>query len=76
MQHTPQSIEVFCHSGYAYGERPTGLLWEGERLDVIEVINRWRSPVGMHFLIEVEDSRVFELCYAGEADVWDVTLRT
>jgi hypothetical protein len=42
---------VECHSGSEYAERPTSLYWQGERLEVSEVINRWRTPDGIVFRV-------------------------
>jgi hypothetical protein len=64
---------VECYSGYAYGERPTALYWEAERLEVVEILARWRTPQGRFFRVRVADRRIFEVCYRESCYEWYVT---
>jgi hypothetical protein len=64
---------VECHSGYAYAERPVALHWQGERLEISEVEQRWRIPGGLRFRVAVEDGRIFELFYGELYDEWRIT---
>lgn len=63
---------VECHSGYAYPERPAALHWEGQRLEVIEILSEWRTPGGKCFRVKIEDGRTFELDYSEPEDEWTV----
>ena len=63
---------VECHSGYTYGEQPTALQWEGQRLVIDEVEDTWRIPGGRRFRVRVEDGRVFELFYGELYDEWRI----
>lgn len=65
---------VECHAGYTYAERPTVLLWEDKRLEVIEIIERKRTPAGRYFLVRTEDDQAFELLYNEFKDEWSVNL--
>ena len=65
---------VECHSGYTYGERPTALVWQGERFLVVAVEATWRIPAGRCFRVRVLDGRVFELFYGELYDEWRVHL--
>ena len=65
---------VECHSGYEYAGRPTALVWEGERLEVEEVLESWRTPDGKRFRVRATDQRVFELAYHEPNDAWQVSL--
>jgi hypothetical protein len=69
------SALVECYSGQTYPERPLALYWEGERLEVTEILSRWRSPKDIHFLVCTGDERIFELVYAEMEDTWVVDLR-
>jgi hypothetical protein len=68
---SPELVE--CHSGTAYGERPTALHWEGERLLVEEIEARWRFPEGRRFRVRVDDGRVFMLDYVEPRDEWRIS---
>jgi hypothetical protein len=63
---------VECHSGYEYGERPTALHWGGARLEVQEILSRWRDPQGKGFRVRTTDGQVFDLYYNLLSDVWRV----
>jgi hypothetical protein len=63
---------VECHSGYEYAERPTALIWKGQRLEVEEIEARWRIPGGKKFRVRTTDGQVFELLYAELYDEWRI----
>ena len=63
---------VECHSGYEYADRPAAVNWEGERLEVEEVLARWRIPGAKCFRVRVQGGRVFELFYGELYDEWRV----
>lgn len=65
---------VECYSGHTYPERPRAFQWEGQRLEVSEIISRWRTPEATHFLIRIEDGQDFELIYHEPQDLWTIEL--
>ena len=70
MEHKP----VECLSGHTYAERPISLWWEGERLNIVEIVARWRIPGGRRFRVQAENDLFFELCYSKQQDEWQVSL--
>lgn len=66
----PDPVE--CHSGYEYAERPLAIHWEGERLEIEAIEDRWRIPGGKCFRVCVRDGRRFELFYGELYDEWRV----
>ena len=70
MEHNP----VECLSGHTYAERPIALWWEGERLNIVEIVARWRIPDGRRFRVQAENDQIFELCYSEQQDEWQVSL--
>lgn len=63
---------VECHSGYEYAERPLAVHWQGERLEVKEILERWRVPGEKRFRVRTQDDQIFELCYHELDDLWRV----
>lgn len=63
---------VECRSESEYAERPVALTWEGSRLEIDEILTRWRSPNGKHFRVRTNDLRVFDLWYNEAEDTWEV----
>ena len=66
--------EVTCYAGARYSERPRAFVFHGERLEVIEVERRERTPRGLRFRVKVADGRRFWLVYDEGEDTWDVRL--
>lgn len=64
--------KVECHSGYEYAERPTAVWWQGQRLEVEEVEERWRIPGGKCFRVRTAEGLVFYLIYVEMDDEWQV----
>ena len=64
--------QVECYSGSAYAERPIAFQWEGQRVYVNDIQERWRLPGRLCFRVGVEDGRRFELFYNELNDVWEI----
>ncbi|MGD2158528.1 MAG: hypothetical protein PVG14_20005 [Anaerolineales bacterium] len=63
---------VECHSGHEYAERPTAIYWRGERLEIEQILSRWRIPGGKRFRVRTKDDQVFELFYGELYDEWRI----
>ncbi|GAB4416914.1 MAG: hypothetical protein Kow002_03100 [Anaerolineales bacterium] len=63
---------VECRSDAAYAERPLSLVWEGQRLEVAEILSRWRMPGEKGFRVQTADRQVFELTYREVPDEWKI----
>jgi hypothetical protein len=72
-----QKIQVECRSGYKANEYPVSFVFEGRRLEVAEIVDRWYEggldpvkPVTDFFKVRLDDGRIFILKYAGHLDQW------
>ena len=63
---------VECLSDIEYAERPVALYWQGERLEILQVIAGWRTPEAKWFRVIGEDGQIFELGYTYASDAWSV----
>ena len=63
---------VECHSDYEYAERPIALTWKNQRLEIAEIIERWRIPGARCFRVRTVDEQVFELFYGELYDEWRI----
>ena len=68
----PDPVE--CRSDSEYAERPLSLIWEGRRLEIAEILSRWRGPGEKGFRVQTADKRVFELTYRELPDEWEVRI--
>jgi hypothetical protein len=65
---------VECYSGVEYPERPTAISYQGQRLEIAQVIQAWRIPEGKRFRVQTTDMQVFELVYKESENDWLITL--
>jgi hypothetical protein len=63
---------VECHSGFTYADRPVALTWEGQRLEIVEILAGWRTPEKRLFRVRTTNGREFELAYSQAADEWQI----
>ena len=66
---------VECHSGSSYAERPVALSWEGQRLEIAEILAEWRTPGGKHFRVRTNGGQTFELSYGEASGEWQIQQR-
>lgn len=65
---------VECYSGHKYGQRPTAVLSNGDRHEIMEIISEWKSPTGAYFRVVTVDECAFELKYEADRDEWSVSI--
>jgi hypothetical protein len=63
---------VECRSDTEYAERPLALTWQGQRLEIAEILARWRGPNDKGFRVKTTDGRAFELTYREVLDEWHI----
>jgi hypothetical protein len=64
--------QVVCHSGSEYAERPIALYWQENRLEINEIIARWREPAGKRFRVSTTAGQAFELFYVEASGEWQI----
>lgn len=65
--------QVECRSDSEYAGRPLAFFWQGQRLEVSDVLAQWRTPRGKAFRVRVLGDLVFELFYDESFDTWTVS---
>jgi hypothetical protein len=63
---------VECHSGTEYADRPKAFNWQGQRLEIADILGQWRTPNEKSFRIRTIDGQAFELTYREIPDDWQV----
>jgi hypothetical protein len=63
---------VECRSDSEYAERPLALTWQGQRLEIAEIVSRWRGPGEKGFQVKTVDGQAFELIYREFPDQWQI----
>ena len=73
-----QPIEVSCHSGCSYAERPTSFVLDEERYDIADIEREWFEPGEKHFIViavrenAVESEKRLHICYDTREDTWQL----
>ncbi len=74
-----EKILVECHSGYKVDEYPVAFTFQGKRLVVSEITDRWyeggadpERPVIDYFKIKTSEGKVLILMHARSLDEWFV----
>ncbi len=68
-----RQAQVWCRSESRYAERPVAFVWEGQRMEVRQILAQWREPAGPGFRVLAEDHRVYTLQYDEASQAWSVT---
>lgn len=63
---------VECRSDTEYAERPIALHWQGQRLEIAEILARWRKPGNKGFRVRTTDDQIFELIYNEVEADWQI----
>jgi hypothetical protein len=66
------NLMVDCYAGYRDEETPRGVEIGGRRVEVIELIGRWRGPDHRFFKVRGDDGAVYLLRHDERADRWEL----
>ena len=74
-----EQVHVECYSGYKATERPTAFTYQGHRLEIAEILDRWyeggldvKQPKIDYFKVKTSGGQVFLLRYLSLFDAWSV----
>ena len=67
------NAKVTAYAGSTYPESPRSIEWEGQSYRVQAVLERWREPHRLGFLVRcTPGATLFELFYLIEEDQWQI----
>ena len=64
--------QVYCRSDSKYAERPVAMMWEGEKLEIKDILASWRTPDGISFHVLAVNEQLFNLHYSESIDNWQI----
>ncbi len=67
------SAQVECYAGYRGEETPRRFSLGERKVEVIEVVDRWRTPDHQYFKVLGDDGGVYVLRYANASGQWEMT---
>jgi hypothetical protein len=74
-----EQVQVECYSGYKANERPMAFTYQGQRLEISEIVDRWYEggfkpdePVIDYFKVRTSEGKVYLLRYLSLFDAWSV----
>lgn len=65
--------QVETYSGARLHERPKRFLWQGNWLEVREIVASWQTPDYLSFKVKAEDGRTYLLRWHRQWDAWDLS---
>lgn len=69
----PTTIHVECYSGYRADESPKRFTINNNKIEVIEVIDRWLAPDHRYFKIKGDDNCIYIIRHDEITDRWELT---
>jgi len=70
MKNEVKKIEVIAYSGYKANERPQYFIMEGQRVEVVNIVDRWYGVEHDYFKVAGDDGKVYLLKWNRYLDVW------
>jgi len=65
--------KVECYAGSSYPEKPRAFDWDGQHYIVKEILNQYRAPSGIGFLVRCRPGEsIFTLFYKIPEEVWQI----
>jgi len=65
-------VRVECHAGYRGDKTPRRFHLEGQTVEIVAVLDRWKEPRALFFRVRSLDGRVFVLRRDEQAGRWDI----
>jgi len=72
---TPKSwyrTAVRCLAGYRADERPISFLVDDRKIEIRRIVRSWREPDFLHFRVETDDGREYDLRHHEYEDSWEM----
>lgn len=69
-------IRVSCYEGYTTEETPRSFSLGDRRLEVVEILDRWRGEDHEYFKLAASDGNRYILRRDREREEWEITLFT
>ncbi len=71
-------VEVSCHSGFKYGERPQSFVFGSHRVQILGILERWYEETHGRkgserrecFRVMADDGNIYLLSYSQGKDQW------
>jgi hypothetical protein len=67
---------VESYAGYMSPERPRAFTWQGERIEIAEILVTGRLPGEHWFKVRSSGGEVFDLTYTTESDEWHIQIQS
>ena len=67
-------VRVICYEGYRSEETPRAFFLGDRRVEVADVLDRWRGENHEYVKLLGSDGALYILRYGAEADAWEIHL--
>jgi hypothetical protein len=74
-----EPVQIESYSGYKANERPVAFIFQGNRWEISEILDRWyeggvnpEQPIVDYFKVKTRNGNVFILRYEAESEEWTI----
>ena len=67
-------VRVDCYAGYRGEETPRYIKMADNKIEVMEVLDRWLAPDHRYFKILGDDEATYIIRHDGESGLWELVL--
>jgi hypothetical protein len=67
-------LRVECYAGHRSEETPRALAIGEDRIEIIEVLDRWLAPAHRYFKVRGDDGGTYIIRHDATADAWELTM--
>jgi len=67
-------VRVICYEGYRSDETPRAFFLGARRVEVADIVDRWRGEDHEYVKLRGSDGVLYILRYAAERDEWEIHL--
>lgn len=68
------NVRVECYAGYRAEETPRRLLLDGRSVEVVELLERWRTPQARGFRLRGDDGALYLLVQENRSGQWTLEI--
>ncbi|MEN8257543.1 MAG: hypothetical protein ABFS09_06735 [Thermodesulfobacteriota bacterium] len=67
------AVKVHCYAGYRGEETPRSFVFDEQEVQVVEIVEAWRSPQARCFKVRAVDGILYVLSHREKDDLWQLT---
>lgn len=67
-------VKVECYAGYRGEQEPQRIVFDGRRVEVVDILDAWLATDHRYFKLKGDDGAIYILRHDTQADIWELTM--